>query len=630
VVDLAKNSEPVDMIKGRRGSPMPGTAPKREDYRYGYTREEGVKRMPPSQLPQYKKGKPLESLVKASEEVESGQIERLGYEPKTGHLYVKFREATADGFDNYVLSKVTEAEYKALREAESIGSYFNDKLKYKKPTAAIDHTYEQLTGAPELPPKPIPDGKTPVIKRKAVLAAEKPVESKQMAQEEPSVKSEEPAVAKPAESTKDYEDFANEVADKSGKKVPIEIQDMIERGKTEPANKKSEIELEKALKDWFGSVREGIIKRGNRANDIEAALAEKERTIKSPQGAKALSEELAQEQKTAADIEEGIKGPSTAKETKEMQIADVKAQEQKTALRAADLKVALLEEEIGKKSPKAAESLKAKLAEEQKFAQDVEEGVKGPSTAAEKQRMQEADIAAQSRKTAKRASDVEAALSAEERARQSPVGAAELKDFLGTLESESKKTTAIQSGQEAKVQKLMDKVIESEGISYDKLAVEREGKSNEQWMRDLELRNKKATQKFPTIQEEGKIKAAKFAEETRKKAIAEKEAKPAVQAKLVQEENALIKASQQELVKTEDFNKRRLSIIEQFRKENIEITKDVLAAARSLAGIDSPREYNFLRKKAVDTFTKVQEKESKPQPLKGFGELKSDKFGPAP
>ena len=180
-----------------------------------------------------------------------------------------------------------------------------------------------------------------------------------------------------------------------------------------------------------------------RAADVEAALAEKERTIKSPQGAKALSEELVKEQKTAADIEEGIKGPSTAKETKEMQIADVKAQEQKTALRAADLKAALLEEEIGKKSPKAAKSLKAKLAEEQKFAQDVEEGVKGPSIAAEKQRMQEADIAAQSQKTAKRASDVEAALSAEERARQSPE---EAKSLKGKLAEEQKTAAEVEEG----------------------------------------------------------------------------------------------------------------------------------------------------------------------------------------
>lgn len=561
VIELAKNSEPITMIEGRRGSPMPGTAPKRDDYRYGYTREEGVKKMSPKQLPEYKKGKPLESLAKTSEEVESSRIDRLGYEPKTGHLYVKFREPTADGFDNYVLSNVSEAEYKALRGADSIGSHFNDKLKYKKPTAAIDHTYEQLIGAPELPAKPIPAGKTPVAKGKPPLVAEKPAESKQTAQEAAPVKAEEPVLAKPAESTKEYEDFATRVADLSGKKIPVEISDMIERGKTEPANKKSEIELEKSLKDWYASEREGIIKRGKRADDIEAALAEKERIVKSPQGAKALSEDLAQQQKTAAEIEEGIKGPSTAKETKEMQAADVKAQEQKIA---------------------------------------------------------------------QRASDIENALAEQERVSKSPVGAVELKDFLGKLEGESKKATAIQSNQEARIQKLMDKVIESEGISYDKLAAKREGKSNEQWMRDLELRNEKATQKFPTVQEEVKIKQAKAAEETRKKAIAEKEANLAKEEKPVQEENPLIKASKQELVKTEDFNKRRLAIIDQFRKENIEITKDVLAAARSLAGIDNPREYNFLRKKAIDTFTKVQEKESKPKPLKGFGELESSKFGPAP
>jgi len=175
-----------------------------------------------------------------------------------------------------------------------------------------------------------------------------------------------------------------------------------------------------------------------RAADVEAALQDKERTVKSPQGAKALSEDLAQQQKTAAEIEEGIKGPSTAKETKEMQAADVKAQEQKTAQRASDLKAALMEEEIGRKSPQSAKSLKQKLSEEQKFAQDVEEGIKGPSATVEQQRMQEADLAAQSKKTSKRASDIEAALSEDERARKSPQEAKSLKGKL----AEEQKTAA--------------------------------------------------------------------------------------------------------------------------------------------------------------------------------------------
>lgn len=646
VVDLVKNSESVVPTESRQGSPMPGTARGREDYRYGYTREEGVKRMAPSDLPQFSKGKPLESLAKTSEEVESSQIDRLGYEPKTGHLYVKFRGQTSDGFDNYILSNVSEAEYKALRDADSIGSHFNKNLKFKKPTAAIDHTYEQLIGAPELPSKPVPAGKTPVVKGKTALTAEKPLESKPMAQEEPSVKAEESTVAKPSEFTKDYEIFANQVADFSGNKIPVEIQDMIERSKTEPANKKSEIELEKALQNWFNSQRDTIIKRGKRASEIEAALAEQERSLKSPQGLEALNKDLAKQQQEAADIQEGINGPKKVSQTKEMQAADIAAEQQRIAQKTADFNAALLERYKEGNDPIAYKALKdqlaneaeiakqkadlinKKLAEEAKNADEVAQALKEPPSLAEIGSMK--GIEAQEQRTASRKSDFEAALSERDQEAQSSANAAKLKELLRTLESKSKKTTAIQSGQEAKVQKLMDKVIESEGISYDKLAAEREGKSNEQWMRDLELRNKKATQKFLTIQEEGKIKAAKSAEETRKKAIAEKEAKPVAEVKPVQEENPLIKASQQELVKTEEFNKRRLNIIDQFRKENIEITKDVLAAARSLAGIDNPREYNFLRKKAVDTFTKVQEKESKPKPLKGFGELKTGKFGPTP
>jgi hypothetical protein len=171
-------------------------------------------------------------------------------------------------------------------------------------------------------------------------------------------------------------------------------------------------------------------KTAQRAADLKAALLEEEIGRKSPKSGKSLKQKLAEEEKFAQDVEEGIKGPSMVKETKEMQAADIKAKEQKTALKAADLKAALLEEEIGKKSPKAAKALKEKLAQEEKFAKDVEEGIKGPSTAAEKQRMQEADIAAKNQKTSKRASDVETALTEEERLRASPEEAKLLKSKL--------------------------------------------------------------------------------------------------------------------------------------------------------------------------------------------------------
>jgi hypothetical protein len=171
-----------------------------------------------------------------------------------------------------------------------------------------------------------------------------------------------------------------------------------------------------------------------RAADVEAALAEKERTIKSPQGAKALSEELAQEQKTAADIEEGVKGPSTAAEKQRMQEADIAAQGQKTAKRASDVEAALSAEERARQSPEEAKSLKGKLAEEQKTALEVEEGIKGPSSLAEAGKMQSADVEAKAQKTAKRASDVESALSEKEKELKSPQALQRLKDWYAELE----------------------------------------------------------------------------------------------------------------------------------------------------------------------------------------------------
>ena len=117
-----------------------------------------------------------------------------------------------------------------------------------------------------------------------------------------------------------------------------------------------------------------------------------------------------------------------------MQEADIAAQGQKTAKRASDVEAALSAEERARQSPEEAKSLKGKLAEEQKTAAEVEEAIKGPSSLAEAGKMQSADVEAKTQKTAKRASDVESALSEKEKELKSPQALQRLKDWYAELE----------------------------------------------------------------------------------------------------------------------------------------------------------------------------------------------------
>jgi hypothetical protein len=111
--------------------------------------------------------------VKNSIEVNSGKIDRVGYDANSKLMYVKLKQPTADGFSQYIYHDVTPVEHAEFINSKSAGKYFENNVKYKYETSAIDpyHTYDQLLkdadrrgssgGSPSVPTPTTPAPTTP-------------------------------------------------------------------------------------------------------------------------------------------------------------------------------------------------------------------------------------------------------------------------------------------------------------------------------------------------------------------------------------------------------------------------------------------------------------------------------------
>ena len=114
-----------------------------------------------------------DSPVKNSIEVNSGKIDRVGYDANSKLMYVKLKQPTADGFSQYLYHDVTPVEHAEFINSKSAGKYFENNVKYKYETSAIDpyHTYDQLLkdadrrgssgGSPSVPTPTTPAPTTP-------------------------------------------------------------------------------------------------------------------------------------------------------------------------------------------------------------------------------------------------------------------------------------------------------------------------------------------------------------------------------------------------------------------------------------------------------------------------------------
>ena len=114
-----------------------------------------------------------DSPVKNSIEVNSGKIDRVGYDANSKLMYVKLKQPTADGFSQYLYHDVTPVEHAEFINSKSAGKYFENNVKYKYETSAIDpyHTYDQLLndadrrgssgGSPSVPTPTTPEPTTP-------------------------------------------------------------------------------------------------------------------------------------------------------------------------------------------------------------------------------------------------------------------------------------------------------------------------------------------------------------------------------------------------------------------------------------------------------------------------------------
>jgi len=116
--------------------------------------------------------------------VESDKINRIGYDPNSQIMYVHMNGVTRDGYNQYLYHDVTPEEHQDFMDADSKGKYFEDNVKFKYKTTAIDpyHSYDELIkdsqrrGTP--PAAPTPSGNAPVTPaapaEKAAAAAESP------------------------------------------------------------------------------------------------------------------------------------------------------------------------------------------------------------------------------------------------------------------------------------------------------------------------------------------------------------------------------------------------------------------------------------------------------------------------
>jgi len=147
-------------------------------------------------------------------------------------------------------------------------------------------------------------------------------------------------------------------------------------------------------------------------------------------------------------------------------------------------------------------------------------------------------------------------------------------------------------------QKIIDQIVEKEGVDYQNVVKLRKNKTDQEWNQYLSERLGQAD-----------VVA------TRKAMLGEEQA---------------AKSQTTPSFTTEEFNKRKVNALNEFKERNIPLNSDTEIAARVLAGIKDPREYNLILKNVTDLFVNKPEKPTKPSALKSFQELESSKPGDIP
>jgi hypothetical protein len=175
------------------------------------------------------------------------------------------------------------------------------------------------------------------------------------------------------------------------------------------------------------------------------------------------------------------------------------------------------------------------------------------------------------------------AIAAEKKATEEAASKVE-KSKLGSIEKQN--------------QGIIDQIVEKEGVNYQDVVKARKGKTDQEYNQYLSERLGQAD-----------VVAA------RKAMLGEEQAK---------------KSEIPRSFTTEEFNKRKVNALNEFKERNIPLNSDTEIAARVLAGTKDPRQYNLLLKNVTDLFTEPAKTTAKPKPLKGFGELETGKFGPTP
>jgi hypothetical protein len=143
-------------------------------------------------------------------------------------------------------------------------------------------------------------------------------------------------------------------------------------------------------------------------------------------------------------------------------------------------------------------------------------------------------------------------------------------------------------------QSIIDQIVEKEGTNYENVVKARKNKTDQEWNQYLSERLGQAD-----------VVA------TRKAMLGEEQAK---------------KSEIPRSFTTEEFNKRKVNALNEFKERNIPLNSDTEIAARVLAGTKDPREYNLILKNVTDLFVAKPEKPAKTTALKGLGELESKNF----
>lgn len=154
------------------------------------------------------------------------------------------------------------------------------------------------------------------------------------------------------------------------------------------------------------------------------------------------------------------------------------------------------------------------------------------------------------------------------------------------------------SSVEKQNQSIIDQIVEKEGADYQDVVKARKNKTDQEWNQYLSERLGQAD-----------VVA------TRKAMLGEEQA---------------AKSQTTPSFTTEEFNKRKVNALNEFKERNIPLNSDTEIAARVLAGTKDPREYNLILKNVTDLFVAKPDKPTKPTSLKSFQELESPKSGEMP